>query len=219
MPAWGCCKPFYDPFYRHEKYDGKLYEVDRGRRRGLHLYLHRIYFTTVDASSKTLAGSSRCTRGGHRSGGSRGGVFYRRPVVPDHGGSCNLRIAALQSESNHRGIKRPTFYPSTTSAAIQWRRGISPRRPYDPRRFLPSATTLGPWGLGLVETRTKSRRKSLTSTTQFCVAQAQNCNATPLRPKFVVLVRGRNCNATPFFALQAESGEVSPTVLQLAWGR
>ena len=44
MPAWGCCKPFYDPFYRHEKYDGKLYEVDRGRRRGLHLYLHRIYF-------------------------------------------------------------------------------------------------------------------------------------------------------------------------------
>ena len=130
VPAGAGGEPFYDPFYRHEKYDGKLYEVDRGRRRGLHLYLHRIYFTTVDASSKTLAGSSRCTRGGHRSGGSRGGVFYRRPVVPDHGGSCNLRSAALQSESNHRGRKRPTFYPSTTSAAIQWRRGISPRRPY-----------------------------------------------------------------------------------------
>ena len=79
MPAWGCCKPFYDPFYRHEKYDGKLYEVDRGRRRGLHLYLHRIYFTTVDASSKTLAGSSRCTRGGHREGESSCDAFLRGP--------------------------------------------------------------------------------------------------------------------------------------------
>ena len=43
MAAGGCGEPFYDPFDRHEKYDGKLYEVDRGRRRGLHLYLHRIY--------------------------------------------------------------------------------------------------------------------------------------------------------------------------------
>ena len=42
MPAGGCCKPFYDPFYCHEKYDGKLNEIYRGRRRGLH-YRGRIY--------------------------------------------------------------------------------------------------------------------------------------------------------------------------------
>ena len=47
MPAWGCCEPFYNPFYCHEKYDGKLYEVDRGRRRSLH-YRSRIYFTCAD---------------------------------------------------------------------------------------------------------------------------------------------------------------------------
>ena len=89
---------------------------------------------------RTPALFSPCTRGGHRVGEWPCGVFYRRPADRRRGGSCNLHNRALQSESNHRGIKRPTFYPSTTSAAIQCRRGISPRRPYDPRRFLPSAT-------------------------------------------------------------------------------
>ena len=43
MAAGAGGKAFYYALDRHEKYDGKLNEVDRGRRRGLH-YRGRIYF-------------------------------------------------------------------------------------------------------------------------------------------------------------------------------
>ena len=63
MTTWAGGEPFYDPFYCHEKYDGKLYEVDRGRRRGLHLYLHRIYFCD-EVVDKSFTRGNPSARGG-----------------------------------------------------------------------------------------------------------------------------------------------------------
>ena len=97
-------------------------------------------FTKEDGTPRTPALFLPYTRGGHREGESRGGASGTQLALPDHGGSYNLRIRAPQSESNHRGIKRPIFYPSATSAASRSPRGISPRRPYGGRRFLPSVT-------------------------------------------------------------------------------
>ena len=42
MATGGCGEAFYDPFYCHEKYDGKLNEIYRARRCSLH-YRGRIY--------------------------------------------------------------------------------------------------------------------------------------------------------------------------------
>ena len=95
MPAGAGGKSFYDAFYCHEKYDGKLNEIYRGRRRGLHLYLHRIYLPKkMDGTPRTPALFLPCMRGGRREGEWPCGVFYRRPVDRRRGGSCNLRTRA-----------------------------------------------------------------------------------------------------------------------------
>jgi len=148
VAAGGCGEPFYDPFDRHEKYDGKLYEVDRGRRRGLHLYLHRIYFTTTSARPRTPALFLPCMRDGHREGEWPCGVFYRRPVDRRRGGSCNLRIRAPRSGSIHRDKARRVSYPSAMMAASQWRRGISPRRPYIETQIFTLGNPSAPRGAG-----------------------------------------------------------------------